>query len=361
MISSDELRKLADSVYSQVEPRIIESQLSLGEFCDDVPEIKIIYSQDWPKYDQACRKEKLMFLRIIKGAVEELNLKYRYTGNGRPPAFYGDIVKSLLIKSYHNYSSWRTESELKICKAMGILDNYPKRATINKYMKDSKVSAMLQDILKMIAEPLATIETDFAVDATGFSKSYGNSTWKRIRHTPAEEIQRKDYAKLHIVTGVKTNIICSALITKGTAHESPFFKTLLVDTAKTFKPQNVSADAGYLSRDNVKFVRNTLKAKPWIMPKKNTSAFTKGRMTPWNAMFYIFKQHQDVFAEFYHKRSNVESTFSSLKRKFGDFCRCKQENTQTNEILCKLVCYNACILAETLLLENIQVPFMEVN
>ena len=360
--NSEELRKLADHIYKHVRPRVKETQLTLGSYSEDETNSKSVsYSQSWSEYDQANRREKLMFLRIIKAATEELCIKYKYGGNGRPPAYYGDIVKSLLIKAYHNYSSWRTESELKICKAMGIIDDYPKRATINKYMADAKITAMLQDLLKLIAQPLASIETSFSADATGIKRSYGNSTWQKMRHTDEEPARRKDYVKLHIICGNQTNVICAAKITKGTSHESPYFQKLLLETAENFKPEHVCADAGYLSKSNVKFVRNKLKAKPWIMPKKNTSACTKGRMSAWNAMFYIYRQHRDFFAEHYHQRSNVESTFSSLKRKFGDYCRCKKSQTQENEILSKLVCYNACILAETLLLEELSVPFMEVS
>jgi len=358
---NDELRRLAEHIYKNVRPRVRETQLTLKRYDKRVELPDPNYPQDWPLYDLANRREKLMFLQIIKAAVEQLSLKYNYKGNGRPPAYYGDIVKSLLIKAYHNYSSWRTESELKIAKAMGIIDNYPKRATINKYMQDRKITAMLQDLLKMIAQPLATIETSFAVDATGISKKYGNTTWMKIRHTPEEEKKRRDYAKLHIVTGCKTNIICAAKITKGTSHESPFFQPLMQETAKNFKPKNVCADMGYLSRSNVKFVRYKLKALPWMPPKKNIRVYTKARLGAWNAMFYIFQEHQAFFAEHYHQRSNVEATFSALKRKFGDFCRCKQETTQENEILCKLVCFNVCVLAETLLLEEITIPFMEVE
>ena len=252
-------------------------------------ETEIKYSQDWPLYDKANRREKLMFFRILKAAIEHLELKYAYAGNGRPRAFLSDVVKALCIKSYHGYSSWRCESELNIAKSMGIIDQVPKRATLNKYNKDPKVTAILQDLIGIIAEPLALVEITFAADATGISKSYGNSTWKKVRFTAAEEEKRRDYVKLHIITGCKTNVICVAKITKGTAHESPFLKELLQKTARTFKPQHVCADAGYLSHDNVNFIRYKLKAKPWIMPKSNSGASERGRMSAWNSVLHLEK------------------------------------------------------------------------
>jgi len=42
----------------------------------------------------------------------------------------------------------------------------------------------------------------------------------------------------------------------------------------------------------------------------------------------------------YHKRSNVESTFSAIKRVFGDFVRSKNKTAQVNEVLLKILCNN---------------------
>ena len=163
--------------------------------------------------------------------------------------------------------------------------------------------------------------------------------------------------KLHIFSGAKTNVICSAKVTKGNAHESPYFKPLLDDTAKIFTIREVSADAGYLSRGNVKAIAK-IGAVPYIMGKKNVHVPALTKLSAWSAMLQLWKNHQIFFAEHYHRRSNVEATFSALKRKFGDFCRCKQPESQENEILAKIVCFNACVLAEALLSYDLKSGFM---
>jgi len=49
----------------------------------------------------------------------------------------------------------------------------------------------------------------------------------------------------------------------------------------------------------------------------------------------------------YHKRSNIESTFSAMKRKFGDCIRSKTATAQKNEALLKVLCHNiTCVIAE---------------
>ena len=48
--------------------------------------------------------------------------------------------------------------------------------------------------------------------------------------------------------------------------------------------------------------------------------------------FYQFKREE--FLPHYHKRSNVETTFSMIKAKFGGSIRSKKRTAQINEILC---------------------------
>lgn len=53
------------------------------------------------------------------------------------------------------------------------------------------------------------------------------------------------------------------------------------------------------------------------------------------------------FLAHYHKRSNVESTFSMIKVKFGDAVRSKTDVAMVNEALAKLLCHNICCLIQS--------------
>jgi len=63
-------------------------------------------------------------------------------------------------------------------------------------------------------------------------------------------------------------------------------------------------------------------------------------------MFHYFQFRQEEFQEHYHLRSNVESTFSMMKRKFGDSVRSKTDVAMVNEVLCKVLCHNLCVLVQ---------------
>lgn len=61
-------------------------------------------------------------------------------------------------------------------------------------------------------------------------------------------------------------------------------------------------------------------------------------------MFHFFQFQKETFFKHYHQRSNVESTFSAIKRKFGDSVRSKGDVAMANEVLCKVLCHNLCVL-----------------
>ncbi len=57
-------------------------------------------------------------------------------------------------------------------------------------------------------------------------------------------------------------------------------------------------------------------------------------------MYHYFQLQRDEFLKRYHLRSNVESTFSAVKRKFGDSLWSKTDVAMKNETLAKFVCHN---------------------
>ena len=64
----------------------------------------------------------------------------------------------------------------------------------------------------------------------------------------------------------------------------------------------------------------------------------------WRKAFLYFQLHRDEFDAHYHQRSNVESAFSALKRKFGETLKSKNPTAQVNELLAKILAYNITVL-----------------
>ena len=194
-------------------------------------------------------------------------------------------------------------------------------------------------LLERSAAPLNTVETQFAADASGFSTSrfdrWYDAKWGK------EKSQRK-WLKAHILAGTRTNIVTSIAITSSNVHDTVMFPELLERASERFELKEVSADKAYLSDKNLRIV-NKLEGYPYIPFKSNT---TGNGSELWRKMYKHFVMNEEEWAEHYHRRSNVETTFSMVKSKFGDAVRAKSDTGQVNEILLKFLCHNICVLIQ---------------
>jgi len=77
-------------------------------------------------------------------------------------------------------------------------------------------------------------------------------------------------------------------------------------------------------------------------------------------MYRYFKDHKEDFMKHYHLRSNAESVFSMIKRKQGDYLRTRNDIAQVNEIMCKCLVHNICVLIQEMFELGIKVDFQEV-
>ena len=65
-------------------------------------------------------------------------------------------------------------------------------------------------------------------------------------------------------------------------------------------------------------------------------------------MWHYYTFNRPEFNAHYHKRSNVETVFSMIKAKFGAAVRAKTPLAQVNEVLCKILCHNICVLIQSI-------------
>jgi transposase len=157
-----------------------------------------------------------------------------------------------------------------------------------------------------------------------------------------ERVQ-KVWVKCHIACRVKTNVVTAVRILDQNAADCPQFAPLVGDTAKGFKIGEVSADKAYGSYANFDAVAG-FGGEAFIAFKSGTTGESGGTLAK---MYHYFKFKQEEYLTHYHKRSNVESTFSAIKRKFGADVVSKNPDAMVNEVMCKLICHNlTCLIQE---------------
>lgn len=305
------------------------------------------YSQNWTAYNQAQTKEKFMFLNIINEAINQLEFP-KTKANGRPRYCLGDMIRCCLVKTYNQFSYRRSMQDIKLLEMLKYIPKTPHFNTINNYLSSEKITIPLYELVKITSLPLKDFETDFASDSTGFS-SHNRDRWIKVR---LDWAQHREYKKLNVMSGVLTNVITSCRVINGTYHDSPDFKSLLTDTVRGFNVRIVTGDGAYASRENAQAVED-IGARPFLKPKKGSRALSLG-YPAWNRMIRLFKDNKPLFLAYYHRRSNVESTFHALKRKFGNYLFSMDDQAQINEVLCKVVCYNVSVLVHSIFELNIE-------
>jgi len=300
--------------------------------------IKISYSQKWKAYDKSQTSEKLVFMRLLNdlcGNVGQPEYKF-----GRPKMPMQDLVFSSVMKIYTTFSLRRFMSDVEIASERGYILHKPCFASVGHFLQKKELTPILKDLIQLSALPLKAIETQFALDSSGFSTS---RFARYYNYKYGKESKYRIWLKAHLLSGVKTNIVANVEITEGRANDSPQLAPL-VKGVRNFDVKEISCDRAYSSKKNLQLIYDE-GALPLIPFKKNTTGRKKG-CAIWRKMYYMFLYKHDEFLEKYHKRSNAETVFHMLKTKFKDNLRSKSKTAQINELLCKILANNICVVIQ---------------
>ncbi len=291
------------------------------------------YPQNWSVYNLCQTTEKHRFQELLFDLCRGLPPAERKE-TGRKPLPWSDVVFGCAFKVYSTFASRRFDGDLKDAFEKGYLTRKPHYNSINGNLGNPALAPLLKSLIVRSALPLRAIETEFAIDSSGFSVSRFVK-WFDERYG---EQSGKDWVKVHICTGVKTNVVTAIEIHGRNAADCPQFKPLLATTAENFTVKEMSGDKAYSSLENIEAV-DKLGGFPALAFKANASGAIGGAF---ERLFFYYTYHREDFLKAYHKRSNAESTFSMVKAKFRDNVRSRTDDAMTNEVLCKFLCHNIC-------------------
>jgi transposase len=302
---------------------------------ETIREVRVKYTQNWPAYNAAQTTEKEhvgAFLRALcDGIVQPTQTR------GRPRLPLADLAHSAAMKVYVGMSGRRASTDIRECEAKGLVDHAPHFNSVLGFIDRDDVTPLLVTLVEESAAPLKAVESRFAVDSTGFA----TSTYARwFDHKYGRELSEQRWIKCHAMVGTSTNVITAVEVTESNANDCPALPGLVASTAQRFDVAEVSADKAYLSRANLDAVE-AVGAVPYIPFKSNSKG---AGPAAWRRAWHTFSLRRDEFLRHYHARSNVETTFSAVKRLFGGAVRAKNPTAQRNEVLLKCLVYNVTCL-----------------
>jgi transposase len=314
--------------------------------------VRVTYRQDWAAYNAAQQNEQERVEHLLRALCDGLPVPMAKP-TGRPRLPRADVVFGAVMKVYSTFSGRRAATDLRNAKDAGLIDTAPHYNSVFRYMNDPALTPILRNLITESAMPLAGLENSFAVDASGFS----TSTYARwFDYKWGRERKEAKYLKAHLVCGTRTHVVTSATVTDQNAADSPQFKRLVNGTCTHFNVEEISADKAYLSAPNLAAVVEN-GAVPFIPFKDNSRGDTGPDL--WRKLWHFFQFNREEFLVHYHKRSNVESTFAMIKAKFGSALRSKTETAQVNEVLCKIIAHNLCVLVQAIFEFGIEPTFWD--
>ena len=325
-----------------------------GSFKETTKAVRVKYSQDWAAYNQAQMNEGDYFLTLYRSLCDTVEQPPQTAG--RPRLHLADALYGLGIKVYSTMSTRRAMFHIGVAKERGLLNNDISPTSIFRYMEDPSIKPTLRHLITMSALPLVSVERNFAIDGTGFSTNVYDS-WDDTKWGKKKSKSR--FLMAQVLTGVKTNIVAVADVDTEQTGDAPHLNRLLTETMQYFDVQQLSADKGYLSKDNLLGIKD--KGVLGFIPFKENSVMHRNAKTAadetWNRLLHYYRFHRAEFDEFYHRRSNVESTMRMIKAKFGGNVRSKNPEAQENEALLKILCHNIACLVQSMFEHGINPTF----
>jgi transposase len=312
------------------------------------------YGQNWSAYNTAQENEQRLFKNILKILCEMIEEPEPV--RGRPPVPLKDIVYCAAFMVYNKHPARGFNESLNELMNQGYISRVPHHNTICLYLRKEFLEIIITKLIEIASLPMRVIESQFAFDSTGLT-THRYARWVDDR-TKEEKILRQ-WVKIHLGCGVTSNIVTTAVVTRGEASDSRQFGHLVNKTACNFNMSAVSGDSAYLSGENMRYVV-AAGALPLLRFKSNNVLDPyKSKSNIWENLLRLYKERHWVYMSHYNKRNNVEATFSMIKRKFGEHLLTTDHQAQISEALLKVLCHNICVLIQSFYELDVPITFPE--
>ena len=302
--------------------------------------LRVTYRQDWASYNAAQTHEHERFLPLLRELCDGIPQPPQSMGRPRIPL--SEVVFALGVQTYSMLSGRRAASFVREAAEKGFLEAVPSYNSMFRYLESPEMTDVLKRLIEESAKPLAAVESQFAIDSTGI----GTTTYRRwFDHKWGRERSTQTWVKVHAMTGTHTNVVTAIHATADESADSPQLPALLARTAEAFDVRELSADRAYSSKSNLHAIE-AIGAKGFIPFKQgSTGGQTHHKFDAlWSRMWFYYQYRREEFLSHYHARSNAETTFAMVKRKFGASVRAKTPVAQVNEALLKFLAHNIVVV-----------------
>jgi transposase len=291
--------------------------------------------EGWSTYRASRRNELPWFEHLLHSFCARIEGPSRNAGPGRNPLPYCDEVFCAVMKMYINKSADLVESALKDHANRGLIRKAPHANSISNFLDDPDTTELLLPLVSQVAAPLSVAEKgQYAIDATGMSTTR-HVRWFDFRD--GKYHSEHEWIKLHVLVGTKTHAIVAVKVDKSPEGDAKQLEALVLSGLRYHTIEQVSADNAYSKKANFEFL-DDMGIQPFIQFQDRNVADPK--CESWTRALCEFWFNNANWLPLYHRRSNVESVFSSLKGVLGPSLRSRNPDALVNETLCKCIAHN---------------------
>ena len=293
----------------------------------------------WSVYNQSLvrRGEILLGFDIINNWDTEL--KEMNQGKIGEPFHYPDTFLLLLgyAKAYFHLPYRQTEG-ITQAHAKGKVPSISNYTTISRRINRLDIKINEDSKNKEFKDEYIII----AIDSTGI-KITNRGQWMQDKW----KIKKKEYLKIHVAVNVKTKKILSMQVTDEHVHDSKALPRLVDEAIKSDNMISIGklfADGAYEGNDIFGYLSDN-GIQPCIKVRKNARIrWKKGNIL---RNLAVLAQKNDLQkwrdSVSYGQRWIVETVFSSIKRRFGEYVYSVKLKNMIQEMMLKASLYNKMI------------------
>ena len=279
-------------------------------------------------------KEKVNFLKAACEFLESFEFEDEQV-NGRPKTNERELLKHLLVMSYNAMSYRRAISDLEILYEQGYIERIISRSTLNDFANRKNTITLLERLIQVSATFFKDTEDTLVVDSTWFGEKMYVGGYKNVH---AGKMGLENTRKIHVGILKNSKVICYAKATKGTLHDSPIFKDILIESTEHFDLKYCLGDKAYCSKDN--YILCGEKNITAYLEFKRNCRTCRGKSKAWKTQIDIWKNNSEAWREKYRFRVVIEAVFSVIKKKHSNYLRSRKQISRDVEMLLKCLVYN---------------------
>jgi hypothetical protein len=144
-------------------------------------------------------------------------------------------------------------SDMREAHKRGLIAKLPCHNSVLNALENPDLAPILHSLITESSRPLKAVETDFAVDSSGFTTCRFESWFDHKYDAPR---RKHTWVKAHVMCGVKTNVVTAVEIHDKDAADNKQLPALVEATAKNFALAEVSADKAYGTVRNADTISN---------------------------------------------------------------------------------------------------------